>query len=838
MNAAASAPGLEAPCLHCGLPIPPGVDLSVEYEGEPRPVCCAGCLAVCELILGGGFSAYYVRRDGWGAKQDEDDSRALREARIYDDPEIQRDFVRRSGDLLEATLAIEGMHCAACAWLIERHLGSMPGVLTVQVNLASQRARIVWNPEVTQLSRLFQAIHALGYRARPFLPDREEERMREEQRRALRRLGVAGLGMAQVMMFAIALYAGELSESGMEAVYRSFLRWSSLVVAGIVVAYSARPFFAGALRDLRLGAPGMDVPVALAIGIAFAASAWATVTSSGEVYFDAVCMFTFFLGLGRFLEMRIRQRSQSQLRASLCRLPETARRLGETGEEVIPARALEIGDRVLVRPGETFPADGRVLEGESSANEALLTGEAAPRAKRFADRVIGGSQNIAAPLVIRVERTGAESTLAMIAALLDRAQAEKPAAQRAADRWARIFVAAVIVVSIGVGAAWWLVSPADALWVVLSVLVVTCPCALSLATPAALASATHALTNEGFLVTGGHVLETLARATHVVFDKTGTLTESGLQLAHRVAVNGHSADEAFATARALEERSEHPIARAFNEPTRSLPEGEGCERLPIPVEIKDHSTIPNQGVSGRRAGRRLRLGRPEWAAELYLPAGEAAKLQAPLLANDAQGRGVSWLLLADEREAVAWFGLEGRVRPGALETVEWLRESGLSVSLLSGDPSRDAVRELAVSLGIEDYVAGASPEEKLRKVEELERAGAVVVAVGDGVNDAPLLGRADVSIAMGGGTDLTRISADAVLLGNRLAALPGAILQSRRTRRIIRQNLAWAVVYNLAVLPLAAFGYVPPYLAAIGMSASSLGVVANALRLGRVPGER
>jgi Cu2+-exporting ATPase len=809
----------DATCFHCGLRVPRGTDLFVEVDGCARPMCCPGCRAVAQTIVAQGLVDYYRRREGPGVNPENLAAGPPRELLLFDEPEVQRDFVRSvDGDGRSVTLAIEGITCAACAWLIERQLRRQPGVLAADVNLAAHRAQLRWNPNGTALSALLRSVSEIGYGARPYRPDHQAALMREEQRRALRRLGVAGLGTMQVMTFAVALYAGALQ--GMEPHYRAFLRWVSLTVATAVVLYSARPFFQGALRDLWARQPGMDVPVALAIGAAYLASAWATFTRSGEVYFDSVCMFTFFLGIGRYFEMRIRHRSDERARTLLGRMPQTARRLGPSGEEVVPARALVSGDRIVVRPGETVPADGDVIEGESSVSEAVLTGEALPVGKRPGDAVVGGSQNVDGPLLVAVTRTGADGTLAAILALLDRAQAEKPPVARAADRVARGFVGCVIAAAAIAGFVWWRIAPADAFWVVLSVLVVSCPCALSLATPAAFAAATNGLAGRGFLIARGHVLEALAKLTHVVFDKTGTLTRGELRLASVLPERGLSAADAVARGRALESRSEHPIARAFAQASdAAVRRGE--------LEIRDLENAPNRGVAGRIAGRAHRLGRSDWVAEPWRGAFGAGAPPAP---NEEE----SWLLLGDGDGPLAWFALRDETRSDAAPTVAWLRERGIEVVLLSGDPATRSVSRLADTLSIGEARAGATPAAKVAYVDGLQRAGALVAAVGDGVNDAPVLGRSQVSVAMGGGTDLARVSADAVLLGDRLSALVEAIGWARKTRRIVRQNLAWALLYNLIALPLAACGYVAPYMAAIGMSGSSLLVVANALRLNQV----
>jgi len=819
LSATPVTPDPERRCFHCGLPVPPGGRWRVEIGGEVHPLCCPGCEAVAQAILDQGLGDYYRHREGPGRRPDEAVPDALRELVIFDDAALQRDFVREGAEgSREASLAVEGITCAACAWLIERHLGRQPGVRAVSVSLASHRARLVFDPEQTPLSRLLLAFSEIGYVARPYSPDRQEALLREEERRALRRLGVAGLASMQVMMFAVGLYAGALQ--GIEERYRDFLRGVSLLVATPVVFYSARPFFAGALRDLRGREPGMDVPVALAIGSAYLASALATLTGRGEVYFDSVCMFTFFLGLGRYLEMRVRHRSDARMRRLLVRVPQTARRMRADGAvEVVPLRALAAGDRVRVRAGETLPADGVVEEGEGALDESLLTGEPMPRARSVGDAVLAGSQNVESPLVVRVTRVGRDSTMATLLSLLDRAQGERPQIARIADRVARFFVAGVVATAAGVGLWWWATSPADAFRIVLSVLVVTCPCALSLATPAALAAASNGLAGIGLLATRGHTLETLARVSHVVFDKTGTLTRGAPSVTAVHPLRGLSRADVLARARLLESHSEHPLARAFAQP----PDAFGTEGVPGD-EATRVRTAANLGVEGLLAGRLHRIGRPDWALALS-PAQEVA---APPFAPIGQ-----CVLLADEEGALAWFELRDEPRTDAAASVAALGSLGLEIELLSGDPS-PAAAELAARLGIHTARAGASPQQKLDHVRALQARGAVVAMVGDGINDAPVLAQAQVSIAMGSGSDLARIHADAILLGDGLDALVLGVGWARKTTRVIRENLAWALVYNLAALPLAACGYVAPWMAAVGMSASSLLVVANALRLSEV----
>jgi Cu2+-exporting ATPase len=821
MSAATAIASAVEPCFHCGLAVPPGSSYSVVIDGVDRPMCCPGCRAVATAIIDQGLDDYYRHREGHGVNPEALSPSSAEESRSFDDEEIQRAFVRCDPEgIKRATLSIEGISCAACAWLIERQLRRRPGVIDVSVHLGSHRAQLAWDPTIAKLSELLAAVTEVGYVAHPFQPDREEQYARDQQRRMLRRLGVAGLGMMQVMMYAVGLYAG--SFQGIDDRHRLLLHWVSLIVTTPVVFYAASPFFANALRDLKSRQLGMDVPVAIAIGGAYLASVGSMWRGAGEVYFDSVCMFTFFLLLGRYLEARMRRRSDEFSRRLLRGAPRIARRMGPTGEEVVACRLLVPGDWIRVREGETIPADGVIVEGRSAVDEALLTGEPLPHTRLPGDPVIGGSQNIESPLVISVTRTGASSTLASIVALLDRAQAERPATVRAADRAARIFVAVVLGLTAAVTFYWWHVQPDRAFEIGLALLVSTCPCALSLATPAALAAATNGLARTGLLISRGHVLEGLARISDFVFDKTGTLTRGELELVAVRPLGEESEIECVAIARALEEHSSHPIARAF-----SRWNGPGARRAnescaEPKIVCSEAITVTGSGLSGRIRSVEYRLGRSDWALSL-VPGSSAPVFDEADCA----------VLLVGERGPVAWFGLRDELRPGAAKLIERLRSRGVRAHLLTGDPSPGATR-VARRLGIEEARGGASPEEKLAYVRDLQASGAVIAMAGDGVNDAPVLAAAQISIAMGGGSDLTRARADSVLLEDDLDALGGAVNWSHKTRRVIRQNLAWALLYNLTILPLAGMGWVAPYAAAIGMSLSSLLVVGNALRLGDV----
>ena len=795
-------------CFHCGLPVPGNADYSVQIDGRSQPMCCRGCQAVAQAIVDGGLSDFYRYRTTKSPQAKDLVPEALAERALYDRADLQQAFVQKqAGEIREASLILEGIVCAACVWLNERHVRALPGVLEFGVNYSTHRARLRWDNQRIRLSDILEAISAIGYHAHPFDPGRQEQVYREERKAALRRLAVAGLGMMQVMMLAVALYSG--AYEGMDPALRTFLRWVSLLLTLPVVVYSAKSFFTSAWRDLKRRQLGMDVPVSIAIGSAFLASAWATVTDSGEIYFDSVTMFTFFLLAGRFLEMGARHRAGQAAEELVKLLPATAARLGDHGEERVPVSDLAPGDRVLVRPGESVPADGRITEGRSSVDESLLTGESLPQVRNPGDLLIGGTVNNESPLVMQVETVGEGTVLSAIVRLLDRAQTEKPSVARLADRVAGWFVAALLLLATAVGWWWWQHDAVRAFAVTLSVLVVTCPCALSLATPAAVTAATGALTRLGVLTTRGHALETLARATHVIFDKTGTLTEGRLRLESVQLLGDRDRGSCLRLAAALEQASEHPIAHAL------------CASVDSPAAASDIVATPGLGVEGSVDGQRYRIGVAAYVSELQ---GQARN--QPVAAGDYP----DGVVLGDAQGLLAHFSFVDRLRARAAESVAQLQGLGLEVELLSGD-RLETVQAVAQELGIARYSARCQPQDKLARINELQRQGAVVAMVGDGVNDAPVLAAAQVSLAMGSGTQLAHASADMVLLSEQLPHLAAAVRTSRRTLRVIRQNLGWALVYNLVAVPLAAGGWVAPWMAAIGMSSSSLVVVLNALRL-------
>ena len=803
-------------CYHCGLPIPDGVDLPVTVAGEPRAMCCEGCRAVAEAIVANGLEAYYTSRDSLPESPREARPDILDSLALYDQAEFQKTFVRALGEHeQEAALVLEGITCAACVWLNEQHVAQLPGVLAVEVNYTTRRARVRWDDRRIALSQILKAITDIGYRAHPFDPARQEAVAQKERRAMLWRLAVSGLGMMQVMMYAYPTYVANEGELTLDV--EALLRWSSLILTLPVILYACGPFFRNAWRDIKLRRVGMDTPVALGIGAAFVASVWATLIGHGHVYYDSINMFVFFLLGGRYLELLARQKA---LRATeeLGRLaPAFADRLIGEGADVTVERvlvsALHVGDRVLVKPGTQIPADGIVVEGASSVDESLLTGESRPIAKALDAAVTGGSLNIDSPLTVCVTQVGEATRLAAILRLMERGALEKPVAVTVADRVASWFLWGLLALSALTALVWWLIDPARALPVTVAVLVVSCPCALSLATPVALTIASGRLAREGLLVTRGHAIEVLAQVTDVVFDKTGTLTTGAMQIAHIVPLADLSTDDCLQLAAALEQRSSHPLARALNR---------AAAEMPLP-EAHDEQHETGGGIEATVNGRRLRIGHAAYVASLV---GHIAPEQS------ASEQAVTTLYLGAVGVWLARFELRDEVRSDAHETVQRLQAQGLRIALLSGDDP-GVVTALATQLGINEAHGRATPQSKLERVSAWQAEGRVVCMVGDGVNDAPVLAQAQVSVAMGEGTELARTQGDCVLLGHRLAVLADSMALARATRRTIRENLWWAVIYNAIALPVAMGGFLTPWLAGIGMSFSSLWVVLNSLRLQR-----
>lgn len=792
-------------CYHCGETVAPGDDFSIALGGQERPMCCPGCRAVASMIAESGLDRFYEQRTAYNLRPAEAPATDAEAFRIYDDPELAATFCERGDDgLLRARLLLGGMTCAACTWLVESSVIRLPGVDGANVNLSQARLDLVLDPDRVALSTVFARVSALGYRVAPFQSRAQQRQLAKEQRADLRRLAVAGIGMMQVGMFAIALHAGDLQ--GITREYQGLLRWVSLLVSGFVVLFSARPFFTSAWRHLRRGALVMDLPVALAIGLAFGASVFATLTASGQVYFDSVVMFTFFLLLARFAEKRMRHRDAFVWSDAEATLPASVRvRRGESLETIARSR-LVAGDRVLVPAGETIPIDGAVIAGDSALREDAFNGEPLPRSVSPGDRAYAGTVNVEAPLELRALGSYRDSRLAALQRSIEAAATEKPRLARLADRIAAWFIAGVLLATVGTFALWLPAAPEKAFWVALSVLVISCPCALALATPAALANAASALRRAGVIVRGENALEAVARATDLVFDKTGTLTEGQLAIDEvRMLADGDRQD-ALALGSALQAWSSHPVAGAF--------------QAPPATGVSDVRYRVGAGLEGSWRGQRWRLGSLAFCRALRPDMVEAPR----------DGR--YWIGLCNEHNPVALFALEDPLRPEARSVIADARARGLRLALLTGDGSGHGAA-LGRALAFHDVLSGVTPAEKSAEVASRQRAGGVVVMVGDGLNDAPVLQIADASIAVAGATELARTQADFVIADGNLDRVSLTLRHAALCRRIMRQNLAWALGYNSVGIPLAALGHVPPWAAAIGMSLSSLAVVGNSLRLSR-----
>lgn len=797
-------------CFHCGLPLPAKGRLSVPIEGVERDMCCPGCAAVAQAIAAGGLTHYYRYRSAPARRPEAEASVASTDLSVYDLPEVIDELVvvTPEGEY-QIDLVIEGITCAACAWLIEKHLARVPGVSAVRVNTSMRQCVLSWRPDEVAFSALLGEFHQLGYQASPARNDNMRERHKQERRRSLQRLGLAGIGLVQVHMAAMGLYFGAFQ--GIEEHWVWLLRWAGLLLTIPVLVFSCQPFFVNAWRSLRRGHLVMDVPVALAIGLAFVASSWATVQQSGEVYFDSVTMFAFFLLLGRYFEEQVRHRNELEANDGATLMPLAAWR-EEDGQWVrVPVKSLQPGDRVRVPPGDTVPCDGVVIAGQSSVSEAILSGESLPVTKSSGDAVSAGTVNSDNSLEVRVEKVGHETRLSAIMRLQQQALIDKPRQVELADRAARYFVGATLLVGAAVYLSWLMIAPEKAFWVLLSVLVVTCPCALSLATPVALGVSSSVLRRQGFLLHRGHALESLATITAVVFDKTGTLTQGRVQLDAVTPLPAAGSLDPTSIAAALEAHSSHPIAHAFRD-------------VAIKQQAENVRNVAGGGLHGDVGGERFVLGHADFVAS-------HCGWQAPAEPEWRPGR-IGLLLGSPVRGALAWISVSDPLRPGVARTVAALKARGLSVGLLSGDHS-GTVEYVAAATDMDWWRGGMSPDGKLALLSELQQGGARVLMVGDGINDIPVLSRADVSVAMGDAVDIARIHADAVLFNNQPEALPQVLQYARWTRRVIRQNLGWAIGYNLIALPAAAMGLVAPWAAALGMSLSSLIVVLNARRLAR-----
>ena len=780
-------------CYHCGEDVPANTDFKVEILGDIREMCCPGCETVAQTIVDSGLVSYYQYRTAPAEKADLVPEQ-LQALIHYDNDDVQSEFVRNSEQCSEVTLSLEGVSCAACAWLIEKQVSNKSGVVSIRVNTTTNRALLAWDKTQVRLSELLSLIHQLGYKAAPFEADKQEAAYHQQMKQYLYRLGIAGLATMQVMMLAVALYLEVFGD--LEPEFKNYFRWVSLIFATPVMLYSALPFYINAWRSIRSRTLGMDVPVSIAMIFAYCASLVATVTEQGEVFFESISMFAFFLLVGRFLEMRARRKAAAASGNLLKLIPAIANKLD--GDQV-PVKTLKVGDQIRVLPGEHIPADGKIISGRVHIDESMLTGESLPVVKQIDDHVYAGTLNGEESFELEVTSSKADSMISNIVRLQDEAQLSKPKIAEIADIVARYFVAVILIVAAGTWFFWHSSRPDDAFWIMLSVLVATCPCALSLATPTALTCATSRMGNLGILLRKSHVFETLCKVNHLIVDKTGTLTHGDIEINDVELFGEWDKQQALAIAASLESHANHPIARAFK------------LYSDVNVSVEDVENVIGSGIKGRYNGAEVKIG----SAQFVLGEHQTAQANSVYLSIDAVH--------------VATFSYRDPIRAEAKEFVEKFQRSGVKITLLTGDTKENA-QLVADKIGIDNVIAGAKPQDKLEYLNNVDSQD-ITMMIGDGINDAPTLAGAHLSVAMGGGADVAKASADMVLLGDRLDRILEARELALQTRKIIRENLAWSLGYNLLILPLAVAGFVAPYFAVVGMSASSIIVVSNSLRL-------
>lgn len=785
----------QAVCFHCKMPID-GEGLSVVVAGETRQVCCHGCLSAVRQIDRLHLADYYQYRDRFDKGDTEAKRDASRDASRVDRTEEILSSVASVRGGLRLSVRVPDIRCAACTWLIESSLRQREDVRRCVTNLADKRVTMEFSG--TDPMELVAFIEGLGFSV---LPDRVSEAQRvldAERKSMLARLGVAGIGMMQVMMYAIATYVA--GPGGIEPAYASLMHWASLAIATPIVVYSAGPFHKGAWRDLRHLTLGMDVPVSLAVLAAFGLSLVHTVRGSGDVYFDSVTMFTFLLLIGRFIETGSRRRFQSSRMLSDSLMPASA--LLVSGVR-ISATNIVAGDVLKVGPGESIPADGVITEGTTWVSEAAFTGESKPLSRGPGSRVLAGSDNLEGAITVRATVSYSDFVISMISKLYEESTSYKPRFALIADVAARYFVAFILLAASVSAVGWYMAGSPEWFSIGLAVLVVSCPCALSLATPVAYTVAVSTMRNNGLVIGNGTFLERLARVRRIIFDKTGTLTTGKPRIEHIVPLDEISTDEALDIAAALEAESHHPIARAFERAT--------------PVVAHGVRVFPGKGVAGRVGDRTYRLGKSDFASHIDI---------------GPPRQDGTWILLSAAGKPLAWFGLADEMRPEAMDVVQSLKAS-FDVVMFTGDADIEA-RRLAGLLAIDDVSASMSPEDKVRGVRAAQARGDNVLMIGDGINDAAALAAASASISVSPADIVVQEAADATLLNADLHRIPLAIGFARRVRRVIRENIAWAVLYNIVVIPLAMAGLVAPWMAALGMSASSVLVVLNANRLHRI----
>ena len=802
-------------CFHCGLPLPADESFVETIQGKKRQFCCFGCQSVCKAIYDAGLEGFYQRTPEGTLLAPPPEP--PKDVGLYDLDEVQSEFITELGEEREVHLLVEGIHCAACVWLIERTLGNVAGVISANVNLSGKRLLLRWDNSRVKLSQIIQRLGEIGYAAAPFDPEAAEGAIKKQNRALLFRMAFAGFAMMNLLWISIALYAG--ADQGE---YRALFHWIGFALATPTLLYSGWPFLKGAWTGLRTLHLGMDLPIAIGATTTYLYSVYVTLTGStvGEVYFDTVVNFLFVILVGRHLEGMSKRHAVAATQRLMDLQPRVATILNDGKEKVVPIRTVKPGDTVLIKAGNKVPVDGVILEGLSSIDEAMLSGESEPVTKSVGDSVSAGTVNVQSALTVEVSGTLKETALGRIIRLVEEAQASKAPIQCMADRIVPWFVFVTLLLATATFSWWFHTDFELALMAATSVLIITCPCAFGLATPMAIAVASGQGARHGILVKNGEVLETLSRINHVVFDKTGTLTEGKMKVQAVVTGDNYVESELLIKAAVVERYSEHSIAKAIIE------EAESRQLDITSYSVKDFENLPGLGIKGKVDNQQIHIGTTAWLGK------NAIKLDEVLLAKSSkmEERAIGCVHMAVDGYHSGLIAVSDTLRSDARSLVNQLRADGVRLTLLSGDRQRVA-EAIAEQLGGMEVIAEVLPEDKDRVISKLQQEGHQVAMVGDGINDAPALIRADVGIAIGSGTDVSVESADIVLMGDELEKIRLASQLSRRTLRTIRQNIGISITYNIIMVPLAMMAFITPLVAAISMPISSLLVIGNAARI-------
>ncbi len=803
-------------CFHCGQSVKRAGEFVAQIESVPREFCCHGCSMACQTIFAAGLQSFYSKKPEGELLAPPPET--VNDFHAYDIDEIQSDYVDELTDKRAIFLLIDGIHCAACVWLIEHALYKLPGVLAADVNLTAKRCRVRWDNRETSLSAIMGHLAKLGYASIPFDPETAEGALAKRHQSLVYRMAFAGFAMMNLMWVSIALYTGAAQDE-----FRDWFHWIGFIIATPTLLYSGFPFFRNAISGLRSRYLTMDLPIAIGATATYIYSAYITFTgsTSGEVFFDVVVNFVFIILVGRYLEAMSTRSALSATRRMLELQPKLATVVEDGIQRTVPIRSVKIGDLVLVRPGENIPVDGIVVGGESAVDESMLTGESQPIRKQVNDTVVAGSINGEGAFTVKAQQVLRHTALAKIITLMDEAQTSKAPIQTLADKIVPWFVMVTLVLATLTFIVWVGSDFEKALLAAASVLVVTCPCAFGMATPMSIAVASGVGASNGILIKQGAALEYLSRVTHYVFDKTGTLTEGRLKLVERIPAENISADLLLQIAASVEQQSEHGIAKTIVSAAEE-------DALAL-FDITGFTASPGRGVEAWIESDFIVVGTAEWLQMHGVVLEDSWQNKAHKL----EQQGISCVFVAREQQLLGILGLSDTLRPDAKSTIADMLAKGIKVTVLSGD-RQQVVNAVTADMGNIQRLAEVLPADKRNVIQQLQAQGDCVAMVGDGINDSPALIQADIGIALASGTDVSIESADIVLSHNQLSQVALASKLAARTLRTIRQNIVLSISYNVIMVPLAMMTYVSPLLAAITMPISSLLVIGNAARIGRL----